>query len=146
MKQKFNKTELIKELQNQLDKIADFAAIYDAGKKNYAQDIAVKLRVIFHNKNNSKSLLRQLKLEHIEFIDTCKKYNSTNLLSHWGLISAETKLGPSQDGSWSYVAPLDKATIQTVEFENWWDSKKVIVDRQKSTFHKTKTNFGTCRY
>lgn len=138
MKQKFNKAELIKELQNQLDKIADFASMYDSGKTTYAQDIAVKLRVIFHNTNNSKSLLRQLKLEHIPFVDSAKRYSSTNMLSHNGLISSQTIVGPGHDGSWSYIAPLEKAVIQIVGFENWWDSKKVIADGQRNIFTRRK--------
>ena len=59
MKQKLDKGELIQQLRNQLDKIKDFTAIYDSGKPAYAQDIAVKMRILFHNTNNSKSLLRQ---------------------------------------------------------------------------------------
>ena len=53
MKQKLDKEELIGQLNNQLNKIADFASMYDSGKITYAQDIAVKLRVIFHNTNKN---------------------------------------------------------------------------------------------
>lgn len=140
MKQRLGKSELIIQLKNQLEKISDFAAIYDSGKSSYAQDIAVKLRIIFHNSNTSKSLLKQLKLDHIPITDTCKKYNVSNLLSHhWGLIGVQTIVGSGQEGSWKYVAPLDKASeVRQVDFQNWWDLKKVIVDREKRVFTRRK--------
>src|SRR5688572_31001212 len=100
MKEKLDKTELVSHLRNQLDKISDSVTIYDSGKKTIAQDIAVKLRVIFHSANNSKSLIKQLRLEHISFVDTGKKYEVKNLFSHWGLIAAQTTLGQGGDGSW----------------------------------------------
>src|SRR5690606_19081351 len=56
----------------------------------------------------------------------------------WGLISLKTTLGPGHDGSWSYDVPLDKATIQKVDFQNWWDSKKIIVDGDKTVFTRRK--------
>lgn len=139
MKQKLDKGELIQQLKNQLDKIKDFASLYDSGKPTYAQDIAVKLRILYHNTNSSKSLLRQLKLEHISFVDTGKKYSSNNLMSHWGLITVKSTIGHGHDGSWSYDAPLDKSSeIQTVNFQNWWDSKKIIVDGKKNIFTRKK--------
>jgi len=139
MKQKLNKEELINQFKIQLDKILDFTINYDSGKISYAQDIAVKLRVLFHNNNNSKSLIRLLKLEHIPFIDTADKYQANNLLSHWGLISIKSTLGARHDGSWSYEARLDKSPYnQKADFQNWWDSKKVIVDGKKNIFTRRK--------
>ncbi len=138
MKLKLNKAEIVIQFRNQLDKIEDFITIYDSGKKTIAQDIAVKLRVLFHNTNNSKSLLKQLKLEHILFVETGKKYEANNLFSHWGLVSAEAKLGNGEDGSWSFVPMLEKAIVRRVEFQSWWDSKKIIVDKSKNIFTRRK--------
>ncbi|MBN8653714.1 MAG: hypothetical protein J0L67_19955 [Cytophagales bacterium] len=139
MKEKLDKKELVNHLRNQLDEISDFVTIYDSGKKTIAQDIAVKLRVIFHSTNNSKSLIKQLRLDHVSFVDTGKKYESKNLFnSHWGLIAAQTTLGQGGDGSWKYVPMLDKSAIRLVDFQNWWDSKKVIVDKDKNIFTRRK--------
>jgi hypothetical protein len=139
MKEKLDKTELVTHLRDQIDKISDFATIYDSGKKTIAQDIAVKLRVIFHTTNNSKSLLKQLRLDHIPFVDTGKKYEVKNLLiSHWGLISPQTTLGHGGDGSWKYVPMLSHSTSKLVDFENWWNTKKVLVDKKSNIFTRRK--------
>jgi hypothetical protein len=138
MKQHLKKPEIIFQLETQLEKIATFADIYDTGNKSIAQEIAVKLRVIFHNTNKSKSLLAQLKLDHIPFVDTAKKFESNNILSHWGLIAAESTLGDGGGGTWQYVPTLNNAESRLVPFDNWWDSKKVIADGKRNVFTRRK--------
>ncbi len=134
MKRKLNKDNLIEQLQNQLTLIEDFCTIYDNGKKLIAQEIAVKLRIIYHNTNNSKSLIRQLKLDHVSFIDTGTKYSPNNILSHWGLLSVNTKLGDGGDGKWRAIPKLDNSENRQVGLANWWDGKKIIADKKRNIF------------
>jgi hypothetical protein len=92
MRLNLSKTTLIGPLRTQLIKIDDFCRIYDGGNELIVQEISVRLRILFDNSNKSKSLLKELRLENIPFVDTGKKYMVNNLTSHWGLICAESDL------------------------------------------------------
>jgi len=128
-KVKISKDDLVKQLRETLERIDKFCKIYDEGDVSIAKDIAVKLRILFHNTNLSKSLLRQLKLEHIQFVDSAGKYDPKNLIAHHGLLSLSFK------GSDVKLTPLLKSSsLNLVPIKNWWDSKKVIVDRKKNIF------------
>jgi hypothetical protein len=129
MKTSINKAQLIIQLNDCLKRLRTFNEIYDSGDISIAKDIAVKLRLLFHNTNKSKSLIRQLKLEHVSFVDTADPYDARNLLTHHGLlqlncINNDFSLGPM----------LTLSKIRHVDFNNWWDSKKIIVDRKKNVF------------
>jgi hypothetical protein len=137
MKQLLSKSDLITQLQNQLSKLKIFNRIFDEGDLAIAQEIAVKLRVIFHNTNNSKSLLHQLKLQHIDFVDTSDKFNSYNRLAHLGLLIMRLK--PNHLPTDNTILPkLATAKFQFVTFQNWWDNKKVLKDINQNIFTRKK--------
>jgi hypothetical protein len=129
MKTSISKNDLSKQLEDCLKRLINFNNIYDSGDFSIAKDIAVKLRLLFHNTNKSKSLIRQLKLEHIPFVDTAYPYDPRNLLTHNGLlqlncINNDFSLGPM----------LQLSKIKYVDIDNWWNSKKVLVDKKKNIF------------
>jgi hypothetical protein len=86
IKTTLSKLELIKKMQEQLDKPEKFNKIFDGGDVSIAAEIAVKLRILFHNTNTSKSLYRQLRLRNVYFVDTASRFNSRNILTHLGLV------------------------------------------------------------
>lgn len=130
----FDKAELVLLLQQQLLLIEDFTMLFDKGKEYVASDIAVKLRVIFHSTNNSTSLMRHLKLEHIMMLDTASQYNSKNLLAHHGL----TGMRIPRLGERGKFTPIDRPEYecQFVSLHNWWSTKKVIVDPNKKSYYR----------
>lgn len=135
MKYKITKEDLLLKLQDQLSKIEIFCELYDNGEKHIVEEIAVKLRVIFHNTDMSKSLLKQLKLEHIEFVDSALRYCSENLVTHLGLVSIKF----ISNGTSEYIPFLnDYNRNNLVDFKNWWENKKVIVDLNKKKFTRKK--------
>lgn len=136
MKRHLSKNELIDQFKIQLDTITQLSNLYDKGNFNFAQEIAVKLRIIFHNTNNSKSLITQLKLDHLMFVDTAFTYSSRNLITHFGLI----KMRIDRPNNKIYYIPLgidnedSPKKKKLVSLDNWWDGKKVIVDENKNAF------------
>lgn len=137
MKQILSKSDLIDQLQKQLSKLQVFNNIYDSGDLSIAQEISVKLRVIFHNTNNSKSLLHQLKLSHIMFVDTGDKYISTNILAHLGLLTMAIKSNHTLEDE-VLIPRLGSKKFQLVSFQNWWNNKKVLKDIKGNIFTRRK--------
>ncbi|WP_443944399.1 hypothetical protein ACJVDH_15940 [Pedobacter sp. AW1-32] len=124
----FSKKELVLQLKKQLSAIEDICEMYDKGNKTYlAQDLAVKIRVIFHNTSNSKSLMHLLKLNHISMFCTCTSYDPKNQIkTHLGLANLTHQVGYG----WDYGCDLKLARATKVSIENWWNSKKIIVDSE----------------
>ena len=124
-----DKTALVGHLRNQLNIIRDYCKLYDSGRSVYAQEIAVKLRILFHHEGRNKSLLRQLRLEHVSFVDTGTKYDPYNIVPHHGLVVLSSTIGVRTE--WEPKVDKDKGVAS---FENWWDGKKIIVIPQKAVF------------
>lgn len=133
MKILINKEDLLVHLNDCLKKLMIFNKIYDSGEHAIAKDIAVKLRIIFHNTNKSKSLLEQLMLEHISFVDTSDKYDPRNLMTHHGLLM----LLMGKDTGQLYPQ-LSLSTIKHTNFNNWWNLDIVLSDQKKNTFTRRK--------
>lgn len=129
MKTAVTKSDLCRQFHDCLKRLNDFNVIYDSGDFSIAKDIAVKLRMLFHNTNKSKSLIRQLKLEHIPFVDTAYPYDPRNLLTHHGLLQLNCI-----NNNYSLGPMLQLSKVKFVDFNNWWNSKKVLVDRKKNVF------------
>ena len=121
--------EIIEKLKSNISKIEVFCDLFDNGRIDIYEDIAVKLRVLFHSSNHSKSLIRLTKLEHISFIDTSNKYDPKNLLTHMGLIML-----CDYPNDYNYKAFKHLNGHVNVSFDNWWNSKKILSDKFKHTF------------
>jgi hypothetical protein len=133
MKELLSKNELIKKFKEQLQKLETFNKLFDEGDESIAAEMAVKMRVLFYNSNSSKSLLRQLKLTDIQFVDTSSRYSSRNLLTHLGLLLTEAKF--TQEGIVSKVLiKHDLSDKRLIDFHNWWDNKVVVSDKYNKTF------------
>jgi hypothetical protein len=135
MRHSLSKNEIVGQIRQQLKRIEVFTFMYDSGDKSIAQEIAVKLRVLFHSTNKSDSLLRQLKLEHLEFVDTGSQYEANTLMSHWGLVFMETRFKDTATIT-EFTPQLEHGNRrkQMVDFKTWWETKAVIVDPEKNIF------------
>ena len=143
---KISNSEILNKVQEQLFKIDTLCKIYDEGNISISEEIAVKLRVLFHNTDKSKSLLRMSKLEHVEFIDTASKFDPKNLLTSYGLIAI---VQTHEQAEYKPFVHLNGHKL--VSFENWWKNKKVICDKHRNTFtrsdivrHVANTDGGAC--
>jgi len=96
--------------------------------------IANLILTVFHNSNQSKSLLSQLKLNHLPVFCSSETYDAKHLTNFIGLL----KLKHLKGKGWRYVAELDEADLKKVSQENWWNSKKVIVDSDGIAYTRSK--------
>ena len=132
------KDDLIDQFWNQIIKIIEFCKIYDSGNESISQDIACKLKLLFHNTKKRPSLLRQLKMEHIQFSDTCSKYDPLTPGPHSGLTKIHFDNTNPGNVICKQISILKPENIQMVNFENWWTIKKVIIDKFNNSFTRKK--------
>mgnify|MGYP000877776086 FL=1 len=133
MKIPLNKEDLLAHFNDCLKKLVMFNTIYDAGETAIAKDIAVKLRILFHDTKNSKSLISQLKLEHLRFVNTADKYDPRNFMTHHGLLML------LMGSNFGQLSPqLGFSTFKYTSFNNWWNLDIVLSDQKKNTFTRSK--------
>jgi len=119
--------ELNSHLKEQIEFLRRSSQAYDEGFESEGKRLAVVIRVLLHDTQNSTSLLTLLRKKDILFYDTSLDYDSRNLASTMGLIMM--RVGPN--GA-RYVPPLDdgppvRYSKAKIPFEEWWN-KIVVVD------------------
>jgi|GEM_PF-1326845 len=134
MKAILNKPELVLQFQKTLTDIEELCSEYDLGNNDVISLIAEKIMLIFHNTDQAKSLLNQLKLTHVLMYCSAETYNSKSPINFIGLLKLEHRPGTG----WAYVSRLDGSPLTKVSQENWWQNKKVIVDSDGLPFSRAK--------
>lgn len=75
-------------LMEQIQFLQSSAKLYDLGHEAEAKRLAVTIRVLLYDTNDSKSLLGQMQLKKkMKFVSTAQKYSATNLLTQQCLLS-----------------------------------------------------------
>jgi hypothetical protein len=124
--------DLLAQLKDQVDFLTRSAQAFDAGHSNEALQMALRIRVLLHDTQHSRSLLGQLGKKNLKFYDTAYDYDPDNL-------APQTLLTPMQiGGDRSYYVPrlddLDaKLLKKKLQFWPWWN-KVVIADKDKNTY------------
>ena len=77
------KEEVLKKFNETILRIKSFCETYESGDLNISKDIAVKIRLLFHNTTVSKALFDQAKLIHIHFFDSASPYKPYNLMAQF---------------------------------------------------------------
>jgi hypothetical protein len=124
-KVKQSKTELEKQLREQIGFLITSCRLYDEGRHAEAKRLAGTLRILLHETKQSKSLLGQLHLRDISWIDTAVPYDPENLVSHVGLVSIQFD-EPSGRIPWLIPKGTPNGELKKSEFNKWW-SHPVIV-------------------
>nr|WP_199157601.1 hypothetical protein [Pedobacter sp. ASV2] len=124
MKIKLEKPELISLLKVELKEIEALCVLYDSGKVDAIHDMAKAIVKVFHNNENSKSLLSQLKLTHLPVYCSADTYNPKSLINYLGLLKLEHKI----ELGWNYYPKLEHVALKPVSQDNWWQNKKIVVD------------------
>ncbi len=128
-----NKQQLLEQLKQQLDALRLFANEYDNGKCFLYKDMAVRLRVLFHNTPNgrSKSLCNQLNLETIELYDSAKLIDdlATNA------IKAPLHFRFNVDNPLIFRPDLLPGLFKS-DFHYWWSKGPIIIDKYKKEFSR----------
>jgi hypothetical protein len=131
--------ELEFHLQDQLRFLQASADAFDGGFEGgfegEAKRIAVSIRVLVHDTQNSKSLLGQLGRKIRPFIDTALPITPGNKVAHSGLVV--TSIVPGVGAT--YVAFLDDGFAGkgiAKDFEDWWNATVFVDSNQRELSRK----------
>lgn len=131
MKPKFEyiprpRAELDALLVEHLDALQSHCYQYDYGKKHFAAEIAVNLRVLLFSQDENKSLLSQLDMESIDFFDSTKTMNEGNpnifIVPMAGLAFPTTVQSNNEFiEEWEPNTIIELSQPQCTNFLKWWD-------------------------
>ena len=150
---KVPKSELTVQLKDQIDFLISSCDLFDQGKKEEAKRIAAHLRILFHDTHRSKSLLGQLGLESISYLNTAEPYDPANLVSHVGLLSFKFDC-PSGRRTWIVPRgnPQKLPARAMLPFPEWWNmivivakgnKKDIAFSRGELVLHVANTDGGS---
>ena len=122
---KQSKTEIENQLKEQIGFLITSCRLYDDGRHAEAKRLAGTLRILLHETRKSKSLLGQLHLRNISWVDTAVPYDPANLVSHVGLVSIQFE-ETSGRIPWLIPKGMPARELKKSEFNKWW-SHPVIV-------------------
>lgn len=112
--------DLKQHLQEQIGFLETSCKVFDAGDESEAKRLATNVRVLCRDYGSSKSLLKQLKLDRIDFYDTGHPYTPNNLLPFTGLLGLTGTCPPA---SMVFTPHLDSNTdARWRPFSDWWNS------------------------
>jgi hypothetical protein len=121
--------ELQERLREQIDYLQSSARDFDAGKVAEAKRLAVSIRVLVHDTERSRSLLKQLGLkDKLQFHDIVLPDSPNNVAPHHGLVGLQY----DGKGNASYYAHLDSAPPhghQRKPFTHWWKGYVIRIGR-----------------
>ncbi len=131
---KQSREDLFDHLQDQMHFLQASCSSYDEGSINESKRLAVVIRVLVHDTSKSKSLLNQLDMKSLQYLDTSLPIIPGNLVSHQGL----TMIRLGSEGS-TFVprclAPPrpDIGPPRPLPFDDWWNAI-VLIDQQRIEF------------
>lgn len=133
MKRTRTSEELEALLKEQLQFLQASADAFDGGFEGEAKRLAVSIRVLLHDTNNSHSLLGLLGKKDISFVDTALPETRGNELPHGGLVVMT--LGGSKP---RVLAPLDDTMTPatSLRFDAWWHAVAFRDDKSKTLSRK----------
>jgi hypothetical protein len=110
---------------------------YDKGFVGEAKRIAVVIRVLVHDTDSSKSLLRQLRKKDMPFYSTPDPYSPGNLLSEYlGLFVRMSIVNDSPVMTYEPILddlPPERRWAQ-FPFKKWWEEQRMIRDQKRVVF------------
>lgn len=132
MNYKQTNQDLINQWNDQLLFLESSAKSFDLGNESEAKRLALSLRILFHDTNNSHSLLNQLGINNLSFLSTCDCYSPGNLVSSWPLLVLEVS-----PGGLRYIPLSDDSPnrhLFLLKFDDWWN--QIIFDDKKNVFSR----------
>ena len=127
--------DLKKELKDQLTLLQNACNSYDSGLEAIGKHIALSLRVLLHHHGQSRSLLAQLDLLNMRFLDTAGPLDPNNLVSEHPFLVLKMSGG---EGSYipRVLAPPNPNKLERkIRFVDWWN-KPVLKDKNKQFFNR----------
>jgi hypothetical protein len=129
--------DIRRHLTEQLQFLKNSAALYDRGNLAEAKRLAVPLRTLLHDTPKSTSILSQLDLKGLAFVDTAFPRPRRHITSYTGLIGTVVGTGPA------HVPHLDAAPSRLLPFDEWWNAP-VIVDSAQREISRMRLVLEVC--
>lgn len=125
-------SDLDRQLQEQLGFLATSCRLFDEGQRSEAKRLAGTLRTLLYDGGRSRSLLGQLGLLGLGFVNTNAAFDEHNLLSHHGLLLLRVD---SSRGSSLEPRVLGPPSIVPghMPFRVWWEDDVILVDTERTT-------------
>lgn len=128
--------DLMNHLNEQIGFLQRSCELFDNGYKSESKRIALVIRVLLHDTNNSVSLLKQIGKKNILFYDT-SDYNPENLMQKLGIVklrmtSQRVEFLPLLDDG-----PFINPEKEKITFDDWWNGV-VFVDVKRNTITRKK--------
>lgn len=128
-----SQTELERHFDEQLNFIDSSARAFDKGELSEAKRLACHIRTLVHDTNKSRSLMGQLNLKNIAFIDGGDVPNPRNLIATHGLTGIHHSQGASR---WVPKFEIPSRPLpKLASFDTWW-KRPVLVDDQRVEFSR----------
>ena len=126
--------ELEKHLQHQLSFLKASSEAYDRGQSIEAKRLATTIRLLVHDGGSSDSLLGQLRLKSIAFIDGGDTPDPRNLMTTAGLTGMSIGVeGGSYIPKFALQPSYRPPTLRT--FVEWW-TRPVLVDDERTSLSR----------
>ena len=122
-------------LKEQLQLIKIDCNTFDNGNEIIGKQIAVILRVLFHDTNNSTSLLKKLNIKFIKWMPSVTEINTNNILAECNFVIQEMIKANNVHGKYLPRFRTDFKTEKYIDFYDWW-TKPVIKDKDKNAFSR----------
>jgi hypothetical protein len=105
--------------------------VFDSGLEAAGKHISLSLRVLLHNRGQSRSLLDQLGLRLGRFLDSAGPLNPRNLLTECNFVLLHFS---SSGGNYKPLisAGGDPFRMQPIPFVNWWNDPVLKDDRGRT--------------
>jgi hypothetical protein len=126
-----SREDLERQLREQVGFIRTSNRLFDEGDKSEGKRLANALRVLLYDGGQSRSLLGQLGMLGLRFVNTNLRFNPKNLLAHHGLLVLHMQQQPAENIAAAFEPRcIARPDIQPgyMPFELWWEKDPVLVD------------------
>lgn len=131
MKQTY--ADLERHFREQFEFLRTSSELYDTGTFAEAKRLAVTIRVLVHDTDKSRSLLKQLGWKNRRFLDTASERPQTGVItSYAGLAGMMAVAG----GTPKHVPHLDRLSGSSRPFQDWWNAPVIIDFKQRQITRK----------
>jgi len=130
---KRSNTELLQSLIEQLKLLQINCNLYDAGNEIVGKSISTILRILFHESRSSKSLLVQLGIRDISWLNTSHGLHLDNQISECSLLTLQMKAGSGGKYLPKCLCPEKTSEYNYKIFPSWYNMP-VILDEKHQVF------------
>lgn len=142
-KYKKSRSDYLDELNDQLRSLELLTHAYDRGDTGHYRQMSNCLRLFFHTKGRTKSLLNRLTANTISMYDSSTPFKPDNLISHFGLVCIGFANGNKTYKPKCQLPPNPFNPGKWVAFVDWWNNT-VYTDYRKGTLTRRDLILSTC--